>query len=188
MGLHRWAYSLARSDAMVIVRQRSLPISRNNITLHNNMSVTYGTLTFIEPESWPSDQRPYELLFMPLDTSVPACNYKVVQVPGVPIRDMRPLRHELSLDREGFIVANLKTNLGYDEFFDEEKLKSEYVPAVKAYLTQELGARGAYIHECVVGVLSALRSKHDLTSADTKLWKHWPQWHFCAPDSEYTYW
>jgi hypothetical protein len=116
------------------------------------MAVTNGTLTFIERESWPSDQRPYELLFQSPDSDVPTCNYRVVQVPDIPIRDMRQLKHNLCLDREGFLVADLNASIEYDDFFDEEKLKSDFVPKIKSFLREELGVRAVYIHECVVSM------------------------------------
>jgi hypothetical protein len=114
------------------------------------MALTEGTLTFFERESLPSHQRPYELLFQPPDSDFPVCNYKIVQVPNVPIHDLRPLKHKLSLDREGFLVADFNTSMKYEDYFDQEKLKSTYMPEIKAFLKERLGVRAAYIHECVV--------------------------------------
>lgn len=114
------------------------------------MAATYGTLTFLERESWPSHERPYELLYKPSDGNFPVCNYNVVQVPDVPIHDLRPLKNTLSLDREGFLVSDLNTTMQYDDYFDQEKLKMKYMPEIKAYLKKALGVRSAYVHECVV--------------------------------------
>lgn len=114
------------------------------------MAATFGTLTFFERESWPSHERPYELLFQPPDSNFPVCNYNVVQVPDVPIHDLRPLKNKLSLDHEGFLIADLNTTMQYDDYFDQEKLKKTYMPEIKAYLKNNLGVRAAYVHECVV--------------------------------------
>jgi hypothetical protein len=120
------------------------------------MTDTKGTLTFLERQSWPSGQRPYELLFQPPDVEFPVCNYKVIQQPDVPVHDMRPLKGNLSLDREGFLVADLDTTMDYDGHFDQETLKRTYLPEVKALLKNRLGVRATYVHECVVSVYARL--------------------------------
>ncbi|KAL8637913.1 MAG: hypothetical protein Q9226_009060, partial [Calogaya cf. arnoldii] len=114
------------------------------------MACTEATLTFFERGSWPSHQRPYELLFQPPDSDFPVCNYNVVRVPNVPIHDLRPLKDTLSLDREGFLLADLNTRMDYENYFDQEKLKSIYMPEIKALLKERLGIRAAYVHECVI--------------------------------------
>ncbi|RMJ13912.1 hypothetical protein CDV36_006397 [Fusarium kuroshium] len=111
---------------------------------------TEGTLTFFERESWPSHERPYELLFKPPSSDFPVCNYSVTQVPNVPIHDLRPLKGKLSLDREGFMIADINTSMGYEDYFDQEKLKATYMPEIKLFLKEKLGVRAAYIHECVI--------------------------------------
>jgi hypothetical protein len=146
------------------------------------MAVTEGTLTFFERESLPSHQRPYELLFQPPDSDFPVCNYNVVQVPNVPIHDLRPLKDKLSLDREGFLVADFNTSMNYEDYFDQEKLKSTYMPEIKAFLKDRFGVRAAYIHECVVSSLkSGLDAKRRrLSWVDSSVrWKgrsFWPLW------------
>jgi hypothetical protein len=123
------------------------------------MVATEGTLTFFERGSWPSHERPYELLFQPPDCNFPVCNYSAVQVPNVPIHDLRPLKGKLSLDREGFLIADINTSMDYDDYFDQEKLKTTYIPEIKAFLKRELGARAAYIHECVVSSIETCSSR-----------------------------
>ncbi|KAF2804951.1 uncharacterized protein BDZ99DRAFT_575131 [Mytilinidion resinicola] len=102
-----------------------------------------------ERESWPSHERLYELLFQPPDGDFPVCNYNVVQIPNAPIHDLRSLKDKLSLDREGFQVADLNTTMEYDDYFDQENLKTTYMAEIKAFLKDKLGARAAYVHECV---------------------------------------
>ncbi|KFY66848.1 hypothetical protein V496_01907 [Pseudogymnoascus sp. VKM F-4515 (FW-2607)] len=114
------------------------------------MAATEGTLTFFERGSWPSHERPYELLFQPPSSDFPVCNYNVTQVPNVQINDLRPLKGKFSLDREGFLIADINTRMEYEDYFDQEKLKSTYMPEIKAHLKEKLGVRAVYIHECVV--------------------------------------
>lgn len=98
------------------------------------MAATQGTLTVFERESWSSHERPYELLFQPPNVDLPVCNYSVVQVPNVPIYALRPFKDNLSRDREGFLIADLETEMEYEDYFDPEKLKSKYMPEIKALL------------------------------------------------------
>ncbi|RSL46156.1 hypothetical protein CEP53_010435 [Fusarium sp. AF-6] len=58
---------------------------------------TEGTLTFFERESWPSHERPYELLLKPPSSDFPVCNYSVTRVPNVPIHNLRPLKEKLGV-------------------------------------------------------------------------------------------
>lgn len=119
------------------------------------MGDTEATLTFFERESWPSHQRPYELLFQPPDPDFPVCNYNVTQVPNIPIHDLRPLKDKLSLDREGFLIADINTRMAYGDYFDEEKLRSTYMPEIKTFLKEKLDVRAVYFHECVVSCLDS---------------------------------
>ncbi|KAJ8133602.1 hypothetical protein O1611_g19 [Lasiodiplodia mahajangana] len=114
------------------------------------MAATEGTLTFFERGSWPAHERPYELLFLPPDSSFPVSNYRVIQVPDVPIYDLRPLKDTLSLDREGFLMANINTRMEYEDYFDREKLKTIYIPEIKIFLKRKLGVKAIYVHECVI--------------------------------------
>lgn len=110
---------------------------------------TTATLTFIETGSWPQLERPYELLYEP-DASIPRCNFSLTQVQDVPIHDLRPEIHQLSLDRQGFIIADLKSRVSYEDYFDQEKLKSIYLPELKVLLREVLQAKAVYVHETVI--------------------------------------
>ena len=145
------------------------------------MAVTQAALTFFERESWPSHERPYELLFQPPNGTIPVCNYNVVQVPNVPVHNLRPLKDKLSLDHEGFLVALLDTTMEYDDYFDHEKLKCIYMTEIKTYLKKQLGVRAAYIHECVVSFFFTIDSSLDgmlgLSWVDTTVgWERRPFW------------
>ncbi|KAI8949221.1 hypothetical protein F4801DRAFT_553847 [Xylaria longipes] len=114
------------------------------------MAATGGTLTFLKRGSWPAHERPYELLFQPPGSSFPVSNYSVIQVPNVPIYDLRSLKDKLSLDREGFLVADIDTSMEYEDYFDQDKLKTTYMPKIKTFLKEKLGVRAVYVHECVI--------------------------------------
>ncbi|KAF2235632.1 hypothetical protein EV356DRAFT_514155 [Viridothelium virens] len=113
------------------------------------MAVTTASMVFLKRDSWPSNEKPYVLLYPPSD-DLSQSNYTDEPVDDIPIHDMRPLIDELSLDREGFMVGKLDSRLSYTDFANETKLRSVYADEVRRYLLNLLGARPAYIHECVI--------------------------------------
>ncbi|KAL9079676.1 MAG: hypothetical protein Q9157_001452 [Trypethelium eluteriae] len=106
-------------------------------------------MVFLKRDSWPSNEKPYVLLYPPSD-DLSQSNYTDEPVDDIPIHDMRPLIDEFSLDREGFMVGKLDSRLSYTDFANETKLRSVYADEVRRYLLNLLGARPAYIHECVI--------------------------------------
>ncbi|KIW33962.1 uncharacterized protein PV07_00773 [Cladophialophora immunda] len=110
---------------------------------------TTASMVFIKPGSWPSDEKPYELLYIPTDES-PTSNYEVHTVPNIPVRDMRPSLEALDLDRHGFIVASLASALRYENIRDEKALRDVYAAELRHLLLETLGARAVFIHECVL--------------------------------------
>ncbi len=57
----------------------------------------------------------------------------------MPIHDLRPLKGKLSLDREGILVAHLDTKMKYDDYSNQEILKSTYMSEIKVFLKQQSG-------------------------------------------------
>ena len=60
------------------------------------------------------------------------------------------MKGQSSLDREGFELLDLESDMQYEDFFDETTLKAKYMSEVKALLLQRFQARSVYFHECVV--------------------------------------
>lgn len=89
------------------------------------------------------------ILYQPI-VDIRMTNIEYERVNGIPIHDLRPKKGKLSLDREGFVIEDFPNSLTYEETFDEEMLKNVYSKALKEWLLKYLGAKGAYIHECVV--------------------------------------
>jgi hypothetical protein len=111
--------------------------------------VTQGEIQFVRPGSWPEDETPYTLLYIPTD-GLPMANFDFEDVRTVPIRDMRPKKGTLALDNEGFMVADFDSSLAYEDYVDEEKLRTVFVPEVRKLLTDILGVKDAFVHEYVV--------------------------------------
>jgi hypothetical protein len=113
--------------------------------------VTTGNICFATPGSWPETEKPYTILYDPTE-DVKLSNFKLDDIQPVPIRDMRAKKDSLSIHREGFIFADFRSQLTYENYFDEQKLKSVLAEEVRNLLIEKLGAKAAFIHECVVGL------------------------------------
>ncbi|KKK14831.1 hypothetical protein AOCH_003531 [Aspergillus ochraceoroseus] len=112
----------------------------------NAVPVIHAGLKFKEPNEQDKIQKPYEIRCIPPE-GMPRANFNASIVPNVPIYDMRPLVPSLSLDREGFQVTRLQSKLRYEEFFDEEKLKTVYAEEIRYYLLHTLGASVVFFHD-----------------------------------------
>jgi hypothetical protein len=117
------------------------------------LPVTTGEIQFVRPNSWPDEEKPYCLLYIPTD-GLAMANFDFGDVRTVPIRDMRSRKGQLSLDQEGFLVADFKSSLVHDDYFDEDKLKTVFVDELREFLISFLGAKAVFVHECVVGAFT----------------------------------
>ncbi|CAN9414365.1 unnamed protein product [Alternaria alternata] len=110
---------------------------------------TFGEIKFVRRNSWPENEKPYILTYLPTD-NFPLSNFDFGDVQNVPIKDMRPIKDELSLDGEGFVVADFASTLTYDEFFEEEKLRAVFADELRKFWKDRYGVKAVYIHECVI--------------------------------------
>jgi len=76
-----------------------------------------------------------KVIFYPTDRKKSRWPYTPHQVT---IRDMRPLQHELSFDRNGFVLVNQTS--ACTDFYDTEAVERVYVPEVKALIANLTGA------------------------------------------------
>lgn len=107
-----------------------------------------ASLTFMAPDSLHNNYKPYELLYE-TEGLPTGCNYDEI-VHEVVVEDLRPLKGKLSLDREGFILADVDSAMTYQDYFDERLLKEKYMAEVKHLIMSMFQARSVYFHECVV--------------------------------------
>jgi hypothetical protein len=66
----------------------------------------------------------------------------------VTIRDGRPLRRRLSLDKEGFALARHSTAVG--DFYDDAEVRRVYYPEIERYVREALGAEKVVIFDHTV--------------------------------------
>ncbi|MBK17723.1 MAG: methyltransferase [Rhodospirillaceae bacterium] len=64
------------------------------------------------------------------------------------VRDARPLAAELSVDREGFALVPLETQV--TDFYDNDQIENIYNPELVALLKKELGAKDVFVFDHTV--------------------------------------
>lgn len=82
---------------------------------------------------------------------LPRTNYEV-EPHVVKVHNVRPLMQDLSLDRNGFEVLQLNSELEYADFSSPQKIKDVYMEEVKNLLTQRLNAKHVLLLDYVVGI------------------------------------
>lgn len=108
-----------------------------------------STLNFVTRDNKFKVEKPYTLQYFPTDP-LPSRNYEIHHVENIKIEDARPSIGSFSLDREGVEILKLESQMEYDDYFSEEKLKDMYGPQVRKALMDKLGATRVFFHECVV--------------------------------------
>ncbi|KAK6449910.1 hypothetical protein FP744_10006160 [Trichoderma asperellum] len=99
-------------------------------------------------------EKPYSMRYLP-EEDIPQSNYVKVKHP-ISVRSMRELGvGPFRIEQCGFQIINIHSKLTYDEFWDNERVQSVYIPEVKQALKLETGAK--YVH-----VLDyAVRKRHE---------------------------
>lgn len=114
---------------------------------------TVASLKFVKPGSWPVGEKLYDLLYTPTD-GFPMSNYQLEAVHNITVHDMRPMIKDLSLDKHGFVVMDMPSQLEYEDFGNESLMRNVYAEELRETLLARLGARAVYFHECVVSSFS----------------------------------
>lgn len=94
-------------------------------------------------------EKPYSLRFPP-QGDLPQSNIKHERH-SVAIKSLRDVPN-LGLDERGFEVLETQTNMSYEDFADETKIRSVYLPEVRANLIKKLGARHVHVLDFAVWV------------------------------------
>ncbi|UKZ96366.1 uncharacterized protein TrAFT101_011162 [Trichoderma asperellum] len=99
-------------------------------------------------------EKPYSMRYLP-EEDIPQSNYVKVKHP-ISVRSIRePGAGPFRIEQCGFQIINIHSKLTYDEFWDNERVQSVYIPEVKQALKLETGAK--YVH-----VLDyAVRKRHE---------------------------
>jgi hypothetical protein len=109
---------------------------------------------YLERASRYDTEKPYTMRYQP-DEGIPQSNFKKIECP-MKAESMRDHGVEsFKFNECGFEIIELKSQLSYDEFWDNEKVKQVYIEEVKETLKKELGAK--YVHVLDYAVCITLR-------------------------------
>ncbi|GAB7348199.1 hypothetical protein MBLNU459_g6203t1 [Dothideomycetes sp. NU459] len=108
---------------------------------------------FLKKNSLYDEEKPYSLRFTP-PTGFPRSNISL-EFHDITVQDARPFKDELSLEKNGYAIMDLHTEMNYDDFDDETKIKEVYLSEVSNVLRKYLGATSVQIFEHTV------RKRHD---------------------------
>lgn len=98
---------------------------------------TIRTTTHLEQDDLYKTEKPYSLRFTPPE-EFPHQNTRLEEH-DIEFQDVREYR-PLSFEKEGSIVISIQSQMEYDDFDDDEKVKDRYLKEVANILRQFLGA------------------------------------------------
>ncbi|KAK3321236.1 hypothetical protein B0T19DRAFT_431908 [Cercophora scortea] len=108
------------------------------------------TIRYLQPSPKWAHEKPYECLYEPKE-GTQRFNYGMDQV-DVTIRDIRGRDEPPTLEKDGFQIVNMTSNLDYGECFSREKVTSVLIEQIRPVLASLLGTEGIYFHEAVIRI------------------------------------
>ncbi|OMP83096.1 hypothetical protein BK809_0004477 [Diplodia seriata] len=105
---------------------------------------------FLQRDALYDEEKPYSLRYTP-PAGFPRANIKLERH-GIRVRDVRPAKDDLSFERDGFEVIDFSSQMKYQDWDDDSKIKSVYLREVADRLRKALGACHVQIFEHTVGM------------------------------------
>ena len=97
-------------------------------------------------------EKPYTLKFQPAD-NFPMTSEQRVEVKDILVKDIRGQESSFSLDENGFAVMPMRDlGMTYEDFSDDNKVKTVYLRAVAKQLQAYLGASRVQVFDLLVPV------------------------------------
>lgn len=113
-------------------------------------------LYFLSKDTTYEHEKVYEFDFDPPD-GFPRTNMIVERQDEIKIHDIRGHESDFKFGRNGFQLVEFPTNMAYEDFGDEHKVQSVYVPRVAKMLQEFLAASRVQIDSCVVTMAPIFR-------------------------------
>ncbi|MGH7093773.1 MAG: CmcJ/NvfI family oxidoreductase [Stellaceae bacterium] len=107
----------------------------------NELPYVEGELNYMAPMA----ERPRYLAYEPAPGE--ARSNMTPDPHTVPIRDMRPIQHQLELDREGFQLIEHRSAV--KDFWDDDEVRRVYYPEAERFLMEHTGAGRVFIFDHV---------------------------------------
>ena len=97
------------------------------------------TIHFLRKDSIHEHEKPYAFRFDPGD-DVPQSNFTLEAHSGITVRDLRSIRDEFTISKNGFAILNLPHNVPYDDYHDADLIKKSYFNQLETLLKSHLNA------------------------------------------------
>ena len=94
---------------------------------------------FLHPDTLPDE--PLYLLRKTGDPEDFTRNHDIVQIDDIPVHDVRSARNPPTLEKEGFTFMEAETQMSYDDYHDEAKIKNLFGNEIKSLLQSTLSAK-----------------------------------------------
>lgn len=108
-----------------------------------------SSMFYLDRDQIYDNEKPYSMRYQPLD-GTPQSNFIKSEHP-ITVRSMRERdAGPFHLDECGFQLIPLKSQLKYDEYWDNEKIQQIYVQEVKDALKTELHAKFVHVLDYAV--------------------------------------
>lgn len=109
--------------------------------------VKLSSIFYIKPQTLYANEKPY-FLNIPVDADSGLAQTNVNYTrKRVRVSDIRGHESLFNLDKTGFQLGNLNSNLSYEDFADPVAITTRYYPEVKAFLQQSLRASEVLIFD-----------------------------------------
>src|ERR1700753_4313665 len=100
-------------------------VASNLVTAKDAEPIT-TSMYFLKPQDLYRNEKPYSLRFVPPE-GFPRSNIALEKHEDLQITDIRSRVDQLSFEENGFKIMPLETEMSYDDFDDEEKIKRVYL-------------------------------------------------------------
>jgi hypothetical protein len=96
-------------------------------------------------------EKPYKLQYdAGPDSEIPRTNTNSKHYGPIPVNDFRNLENPMTFERNGFSVLDMPSELQPEDFYNTEKVRETYYPALQAVLREEFKATRVEILEHLV--------------------------------------
>ena len=111
-----------------------------------------GTLGFLKRDEKYKSEKPYVLRYHPGE-DIPNENILKEFVPNIPLYDIRNMVKPPRFDENGLQLRLIHTNMTYQDFNYDDKIKSVFLPEIRANLSDFFGTSNIQIFEYKVTIL-----------------------------------
>jgi hypothetical protein len=109
-----------------------------------------SNIHFLAKDDVYKEEKPYSLRY-PGEDELPQTNFNPEKHENITIHDLRGRESSLSYEQNGFTVVHLDSQMTYEDFGSQERIKTVFVEEVGAMLRNLLGASIVQALEHIVG-------------------------------------